>query len=112
MCVVGGVEEVLTVEFAEDERQEDVAGGDSRLRVGFLDSLEAGEGSVVVEDVEVLVGVADLRGEVDGVGVGGGGVVGTGGRRSCQKESKHEDEDGCAAFYCFSPGQCACSGLN
>ena len=45
------------------------------LRVGSLDGLEAGEGAVVVEVVEVLVGLADLGGEVDGVGVGGG-IVG------------------------------------
>ena len=32
--VVGGVEEVLMVELAEDERHEDVAGGDGDLRVG------------------------------------------------------------------------------
>ena len=69
--VVGGVEEVLTVELAEDERHEDVAGGDGDLRVALLDGLEAGERAVVVEVVEVLVGLADLRGEVDGVGVGG-----------------------------------------
>ena len=65
-------EEILMVELAKDERHEDVAGGDGRLRVVLLDGLEAGEGAVVVEVVEVLVGLADLRGEVDGVGVGGG----------------------------------------
>ena len=70
--VVGGVEEILTVEFAEDEHHEDVAGGDGALGIGFLDGFEAGEGAVVVEVVEVLVGLADLGGEVDGVGVGGG----------------------------------------
>ena len=83
--VVGGVEEVLMVELAEDERHEDVAGGDGALRVGLLDGFEAGEGAVVVEVVEVLVGFADLRGEVDGVGVGGG-VVGVRGGWGCQQE--------------------------
>jgi hypothetical protein len=34
-----------------------------------LDGFEAGEGAFVVEVVEVLVGLANLRGEVDGVGV-------------------------------------------
>ena len=72
VSVVGGVEEILTVELAKDERHEDVAGGDGRLRVVLLDGLEASEGAVVVEVVEVLVRLADLRGEVDGVGVGGG----------------------------------------
>ena len=35
MRVVGGVEQVLVVELAEDERHEDVAGGHGALRVGF-----------------------------------------------------------------------------
>ncbi len=74
VCVVGGVEEVLMIELAEDERHEDVTGGDGRLRVFLLDGLEAGEGAVVVEVVEVVVGFADLGGEVDRVGVGGGAV--------------------------------------
>ena len=70
--VVGGVEEVLIVEFAEDEGLEDEGCDDGALWIGFLDGLEAGEGSLVVEDVEVVVGFANLGGEVDGVGVGGG----------------------------------------
>ena len=69
--VVGGVEEILAVEFAEDERHQDVAGGDGALGIGFLDGFKAGEGAVVVEVVEVLVSLANLRGEIDGVGVGG-----------------------------------------
>jgi hypothetical protein len=60
--VVGGVEEVLIVELAEDERLEDEGGDDGALGIGFLDGLEAGKGSLVVEDVEVIVGFADLRG--------------------------------------------------
>ena len=42
------------------------------MRVVSLDGFEAGEGTVVVEIVEVVVGLADLGGEVDGVCVGGG----------------------------------------
>jgi hypothetical protein len=57
------------VKLAEDERHEDVAGGDGALGVGSLDDFEAGEGALVVEVVEVLVGLADLGGEIDGVGV-------------------------------------------
>ena len=72
--VVGGVEEVLMVELAEDEDHEDVAAGHGVLRIGPLDGLETREGTFVVEVVEVLVGVANLRGEVDGVGVGCGVV--------------------------------------
>jgi hypothetical protein len=34
-----------------------------------LDGFEAGEGALVVKVVEVLVGFANLGGEVDGVGV-------------------------------------------
>ena len=85
--VVGGVEEILTIEFAEYERLEDVAGGDGGLGIGFLDGLEAGEGAVVVEVVEALVGLADLRCEVDGVGVGGG-IVGVREGWGCQQECK------------------------
>jgi hypothetical protein len=72
--VVGGVEEVLMVELAEDESHQDVAGGDGALRIGLLDGFEAGKGALVVEVVEMIVGFADLGGEVDGVGVGGGVV--------------------------------------
>jgi hypothetical protein len=72
--VVGGVEEVLMVEFAKDERLQDVADGDGALGIGFLNGFEAAEGTLVVEVVEMLVGLADLGGEVDGIGVGGGVV--------------------------------------
>ncbi len=102
MGVVGGVEEVLTVELAEDERLEDVADGDGRLRVVSLDGLEAGEGAVVVEVVEALVGLADLGGEVDGVGVGSG-VVGVREGRGCQQECEEEAQDFDTAFYDSSP---------
>jgi len=40
VSVVGGVEEILTVEFAKDDREEDVADGDDALWVGALDGLE------------------------------------------------------------------------
>ncbi|WP_433983113.1 hypothetical protein RBB78_15990 [Tunturiibacter empetritectus] len=60
MGVVGGIEQVLTIEFAEDEGEQDVADGDDALRVGALDGLEAGESTFVVEVVEVLEGVANL----------------------------------------------------
>jgi hypothetical protein len=39
--VVGGVEEVLAVEFAEDDGEEDVADGDDTLRVSALDGFKA-----------------------------------------------------------------------
>lgn len=107
--VVGGVEEVLIIELAEDERLEDEGGDDGALWIGFLDGLEAGEGSVVVEDVEVVVGFADLGSEVDGVSVGGG-IVGLGagwnsGGGSGQGYEGGEDEGAefYAAFYGSSP---------
>jgi hypothetical protein len=91
------------IELAEDERHEDVAGGDGGLGVGLLDGLEAGEGSFVVEVVEVVVGLADLGGEVDGVGVGGG-VVGVREGWSCQQEGEEKEGEGFdAAFYGSSP---------
>jgi len=88
--VVGGVEEVLTVEFAEDERLEDVAGGDGALGIGFLDGFETGEGAFVVEVVEVLVGLTDLWGEVDGVGVGGG-IIGV--REGWSRQQRREKNE-------------------
>jgi len=39
--VVGGVEEVLAIEFAEDDGEKHVADGDGALRVGELDCFEA-----------------------------------------------------------------------
>ncbi len=99
--VVGGVEEVLVVELAEDEHHEDVAGGDGALGIGLLDGFEAGEGAVVVEVVEVLVGLADLRGEIDGVGVGIADGLGEGRQRNtwqCEGDGEKDGgEDGDAA---------------
>jgi hypothetical protein len=101
--VVRGVEEILAVELAKDERLEDVAGGDGALGVGFLDGLEAGEGSFVVEVVEAFVGLADLGGEIDGVGLCGW-IVGVGEGLSRQQErKKKEAEVFDAAFYRRSP---------
>ena len=103
MGVVGGVEEILTVEFAEDERLEDVTGGDGALGIGFLDGLETGEGAVVVEVVEAFVGLADLWGEVDGVGVGGG-IIGVRDDWGCQQKRDEKEVQGFdGAFYCSSP---------
>ncbi len=97
------------VELAKDERHQDVAGGDGGLRVVSLDGLEAGEGAVVVEVVEVLVGFADLGGEVDGVGVGGG-IVGVREGWRCQQDGEEYAESFYAAFYGSSPkpGDCWC----
>src|SRR5262249_15607019 len=61
-----------------------------------------GEGAVVVEVVEVFVGFADLGGEVDRVGVGGG-IVGVREGWSCQHEREKKAEDFDAAFYGSSP---------
>jgi hypothetical protein len=41
VSVVGGVEEILAIELAEDDREEDVADGDDALWVSALDGLEA-----------------------------------------------------------------------
>ena len=97
------------IKLAEDERLEDEGGDDGALGIGFLDGLEAGEGSVVVEDVEVVVGFADLGSEVDGVSVGGG-VVGLGAGWSSRGGSgqgyeggEDEGEEFYAAFYGSSP---------
>jgi hypothetical protein len=79
--VVSGVEEVLVVELAEDGGHEDVVGGHGILRVSGEDGLEAGEGAVVVEDVEELVTLAD-----DGVEVEGGGMKRVGGVLRCERE--------------------------
>jgi hypothetical protein len=91
------------IELAKDERHQDVAGGDGRVRVVSLDGLEAGEGAVVIEIVEVLVSLADLSGEVDGVGVGGGIIGVREGWGGQQKREKEEAESFDAAFYGSSP---------
>ena len=55
---------------------------------------------------EAVVGFADLGGEVDGIGVGGG-VVGLGVDWSCDggsdEDNEQEGEDFYAAFYGSSP---------
>ena len=78
VSVVGGVEEVLVVELAKDEDLEHVRAGEGIVGVGAIDGLEAGEGAVVVEVIEVVVGFADLGKEVDGIGMGGGLLLGGG----------------------------------
>jgi len=101
--VVGGVEEVLAVELAEDDGQKDVADGDGALGVSALDGLEADKSSVVVEVVEVLECLADRWGEIDGVGVGGGVVllrVGWRLKQECEEESR---DYFCVVFYRCSP---------
>jgi hypothetical protein len=91
------------IELAKDERHEDVTGGDGGVRIVFLDGLEAGEGAVVVEVVEVLVSLADLRGEVDGISVSGGIIGVREGWSGQQKREKKEAESFDAAFYGSSP---------
>jgi hypothetical protein len=91
------------VELAEDDRHEDVAGGDGALRVGALDGFEAGEGAVVVEVVEVLVSLADGWGEIDGVGVGGGVELLRVGWRVEQDGEEDSRDDFCGVFYLCSP---------
>ena len=90
MSVVGGVEQVLMIELAEDERHEDITACDGGLGVGFLDGFKPGESAGVVEVVEVLVGLADLRGEVDGVGVGGG-IIGV--REGWGRQQRREKKE-------------------
>jgi hypothetical protein len=91
------------IELAKDERHQNVAGGDGRLRVVSLDGLEAGESAVIVEIVEVLVSLADLKGEVDRIGVGGRIIRGREGWSGQQKREKKEVESFDAAFYGSSP---------
>jgi len=101
--VVGGVEEVLTVELAEDDGQKDVADCDGALGVGALDGFEAGEGAFVVEDVEVLEGVADGGSEIDGVSVSGWvELLRVGCRLKQEGEEKGRDYS-CSVFYRCSP---------
>jgi hypothetical protein len=98
------------IELAEDERHEDITACDGGLGVGFLDGFKPGESAGVVEVVEVLVGLADLWGEVDGVGVSGG--VGFCWRQVGQQKSQSEEEDFYPAFYCcFSRARVVGFGL-
>jgi hypothetical protein len=98
--VVGGVEQILSIEFAEDNGKENVADGDDALWIGTLGSLETREGAFIVERVEVLEGVADLRGEVDWIGVGGR-IEGLAMGRGCQQKSENQAQSFSAAFYFF-----------
>jgi hypothetical protein len=91
------------VELAEDDRHEDVAGGDGALRVGALDGFEASEGAFVVEVIEVLVRLADFWGEIDGVGVGGGVELLRVGWRVEQDGEEEGRDDFCSVFYLCSP---------
>ena len=114
--VVGGVEEVLMVELAEDEDHEDVAGGHGVLRMGLEDGLEAGDGAVVVEDVEVLEAFVDDGVEVEGVGVEAGvRLLGVAGGR--EEDDGGEDRYGCGMKTgrpaCDArPGLCCCGDAN
>jgi hypothetical protein len=72
------------------------------LRVGFLDGFEAGEGAVVVEVVEVVVGLADLGSEIDRIGVGGR-IVGVREGGGSEEEGEKETKDFDAAYYGSSP---------
>ena len=67
--VVGGVEQILVVELAEDHRGEDVVPGHGVVGVLLGDLLLDLEGGVEVEVVEELEGLADGRREIEGVGV-------------------------------------------
>jgi hypothetical protein len=90
------------------------------LGVGLLNGLKASEGAFIVEVVEVLVSLADLGGEVDGVSVVGGlcdlnsavegvtpltgrGVVGVRKGRTRKQEDEEEPEIFDAAYYRDSP---------
>ena len=92
MGVVGGVEEILVVELAEDEGDEDVVPGHGvgGMLLGYL--LLNFEGGVEVEVVEVKHGLLDLGVEVDGVGVEGGCLGGGGGES--EDEGENEGEEG------------------
>ena len=90
--IVSGVEQILMGEFAKDERHQDVAGRDGRLGIGLLDSFKTRECPVVVEVVKVIVGLTDLGGEIDGIGVVGR-IAGLRVGRSC-KEKREEQAQG------------------
>ncbi len=114
--VVGGVEEVLMVELAEDEDHEEVTGGHGILRMGLEDGLEPGDGAFVVEDVEVLEAFVDDGVEVEGVGVEAGvRLLGVAGGR--EEDDGGEDRYGCGMKTgrpaCDArPGLCCCGDAN
>ena len=69
--VVGGVEEILAVELTEDGAHEEVVPGHGIVGVGLRYVVPNFERAVVVEIVEVVVGLTDGGVEVERVGVRG-----------------------------------------
>ena len=90
MRVESGVEQVKAIELAEYNCIEYIIHSLRILGVRRLNLLEAGEGAVVVEIVEVIVSLSDLRREIDGVGVGGG-IVGIGDDWRCQQKREEKE---------------------
>ncbi len=72
--VVGGVEEILVVEFAEDDRGEDVVPGHGVGGVLLGDLFLNFEGGIEVEVVEVEHGLLELGLEIEEVGMEGGSL--------------------------------------
>ena len=54
MGVKRGIEEVQPVEFAEDDRLQNVSHGEGVVWMGFLNTFKFGNRAVVLEVVEVI----------------------------------------------------------
>ena len=67
--IVGGIEQVLVVELAEDVGHQQVVVGHGVFGVGLQNDFHARDRTVEVHDVEVLVGVANLRRQVERIGM-------------------------------------------
>ena len=94
VSVVSRVEEVLMVELAEDHDLEDVGGSEGIVGVGALDGFKAGKSAVIVEVVEILVRLADLRKQIDRICMGGAGLCGqTRRKKGAGKEEAGEHEE-------------------
>jgi hypothetical protein len=69
MSVEGGIEQIEAVEFAEEDCIEDVVDGQRIVGVLTLNLFEAGDGSVVVENVEPVESLAHRGVQVERVGI-------------------------------------------
>ena len=91
--IVGRVEQILVVEFAKNCDHLRVGVSDRLLRVSLDYLVEAGQRSIVVQIVEVLVAVANHRVEIQRIGVRRKGGIYRLGGCDRQNDGKHKRQE-------------------